>query len=84
MVLHEYLMVKAQQEAENKRATNIINGIQDTAAAIADFDGDMNIKVTETPVLDEAGNQVMNSDGTPKVNRTITDPCFKFACWYYG
>ena len=65
---------KAQQEAENKRATNIINGIQDTAAAIADFDGDMNIKVTETPVLDEAGNQVMNSDGTPKVNRTITDP----------
>lgn len=34
----------------------------------------MNIKVTETPVLDEAGNQVMNSDGTPKVNRTITDP----------
>lgn len=34
----------------------------------------MNIKVTETPVLDEAGNQVMNSDGTPKVNRTVTDP----------
>lgn len=34
----------------------------------------MNIKVTETPVLDEAGNQVMNNDGTPKVNRTITDP----------
>ena len=65
---------KAQQEAENKRASNIINGIQDTAAAIADFDGDMNIKVVEQPVLDESGNQVMNTDGTPKVNRIITDP----------
>ena len=65
---------KAQQESETKRATNIINGIQDTAAAIADFDGNMNIQVTEEPVRDEAGNQLMNADGTPKVNRVITDP----------
>lgn len=34
----------------------------------------MNIKVVEQPVLDESGNQVMDTDGTPKVNRIITDP----------
>lgn len=65
---------KAEQEYETKRATNIINGIQDTAAAIADADGDMNIKVIEEPVKDENGNQILNSDGTPKVKRTIVDP----------
>ena len=65
---------KAEQEYETKRATNIINGIQDTAAAIADADGDMNIKVIEEPAKDENGNQILNSDGTPKVKRTIVDP----------
>lgn len=65
---------KAEQEYETRRATNIINGIQDTAAAIADSNGNMNIQITEEPVLDENETQILNSDGTPKVRRIINDP----------
>ena len=73
-MVEKVLNGKAQQEYEQKRATNIINTVQSVAKILEDANGDMNLRIEKTNKKDDNGNVILDQDGNPEIEYNLVDP----------